>query len=294
MRKFPWALAVPIPVLILFAGFAEFYLVYYPYYDYRSQLDTNLRVFFLNLLFGIAVGAVYILFEKQKEGKWGINLRRLFLLLVPLLTVSVFFVLYPFDRVVLTDTMGMPYLNFAEFYYGERLSAHLACFCTGFFLVAVVSKGKAERPSRIFYLCLSAVLIVLIFVAEFLLERLLNHVLGSGFSYYWYESIVLAANLLFGALLSEAVLSRQTAGWLGVRGIGLLLLCLAIGCLPFVFDFVSYQTQFTVPFNRPYYKVLGFFRRADFFQIFQILFGFLIVAWIKGHRKPAIAAYAPS
>ena len=287
MKRFSLSMKVLIPALFLFTGVGELYLVYL-LQGWKTQFSINLSGFLINLLYGVAVGLIYILYESKKADKWIINIPKLFLVFLPVFIVSIFFMIFKFKRVTLVDTHGMPYLNFTDIYYSERLALHLSCFCSGFFLISIFSKNNAlkKKQNWIKYLCFSITFILLIFVISFLSEKILSHaMIYQDFSYYAYEFIVLFINITFGMLiwtmlnLESNALKRAKIKKLSYLIADLFLVLM--GSIPFIFIYISYHTNFTVPYNNPYYSYLRFFRQSDFLQIFQILFGLILIPSIK-------------
>lgn len=287
MKRLSLTMKVLIPALFLLTGFGELYLVYYPKVC-KTQIDINLSGFLINLLYGIAVGSIYMFYENKKADKWVINLPRLLSLFLPMIIVSIFFLVFKFERLLLTDTIGMPYLSFTEIYYGERLAAHLSYFCSGFFLISIFSKNNAlkKKQNWIKYLCFSITFILLIFIISFISEKILSHAMTyQDFSYYTYEFIVLFINIIFGILLWIMLnLAPNTFKIIRIKktfSLAADLFTMLMGIIPFIFIYISYHTNFTIPYNNPYYSYLRFFRQSDFFQVFQILFGLMLIPSIK-------------
>lgn len=288
MKKVSLLILILIPALLLFTGASELYIVYL-LQDSKTSFIINLNGFFINLLYGITVGLIYILYEGKKADKWSISIPKFLLLLLPMLMVSIYFMLFKSKSLpILIDTMGLPYLNFTDIYYGESLAAHLSYFCSGFFLIFIFSKNNAlkRKQSWIKNLSLSITFILLIFVISFIIDKVLAHAIDSqNFSYYAYEFIVLFTNMLFGMLIWKILnLEPDTFKKPKIKKASTLIadLILAVmASIPFIFIYISYHTNFTVPYNNPYYSYLRFFRQSDFFQIFQMLFGLILIPSIK-------------
>lgn len=287
MKKLSLAPKILIPALLLFIGVVELYLVYLMQ-AFKTQFGTNLSGFFINLVYGIAVGFIYLFYEKRQEGIWMIHLPRLFLLLLPMLIVSVYFIAFGPRKPLLIDTMGMPYLSFIEIFYGESLTLHVCYFCSGFFLVSLLSKDNAinQKKNWVKHLFFSILFILLIFLLNFGVEKILSHELRHlDLSYYTYEILVLFANIIFGILLWGMLnLTSNTSKKYQIKKKSYLiagLFFVLMGCIPFLFIYISYQTDFTIPYNNPYYYCLRFFRQSDFWQVFQILFGLTLIPAIK-------------
>lgn len=276
-----------VPALLVIAGISEL-LLGYLLRVCQTQREINLCGILVNLLYGAAIGFLAVSRAKRETEEWKISLPRLFLLLLPMLLISAFFICYPFNRLELIDTMGMPYLNFSELYYGERPAAHLAYLFTGFFLLFLFAKSRdsGRKESWAKYICYSAAVVLLLLAVSLVTEKILAYAMDHlTMQYAVYEIFVLVTNIIFGIILYLPIYIidpdfSSTISVKHARDVVPLLICVAMSCIPFIFIVISEHTYFKVPYNNVYYTYLKFFRQSDFLQTFQLLIGFLVTPFM--------------
>ena len=275
-----------VPALIITACFIEmrFYdsLFMQYYVDYRKR---NLFCFLFNFFYGAAAGAIYVLRQVRKQGKWKFSLSRLFLLFFPMAAAGSLFAFFNYQsRIPLPSGIYTP---IQWLYYSERLPEHLSYFLSGFFILFPFYK-EGERKGRKnkwhANICFLAAMPVLFILNRFT-DSYLSSVLALRSGLQGYVIFICAVNVLVGLILGLFIVWEGN-GTVPFKEFNFrcfikkFLPAFITGMIPAVSAVLypyleSWDCQCGYPFKEEY---LSFLIKADFFQLFQILSGYLIVS----------------